>query len=219
MIEGLREKLDGYRRLRDCTAGSGWPDRGVYFFFEEGETRQGSQSLRVTRVGTHALTLVSKTSLWQRLGAHRGRADGGGGDHRGSIFRKRVGQALMARHEHSEKIARTWGSPRRTISEDVRSTELPLERSVSGYIGRMPFLWVDVPNPPRNREFLEANCIALLSNFKKTPIDPASPKWLGKLSTEHTIQESGLWNTRCVEKIYDPMFLGELSTFIEGQSR
>jgi hypothetical protein len=48
------------------------------------------------RLGTHALTDTSQTKLWSRLSTHRGHADGRG-NHRGSIFRKRVGQAILNR--------------------------------------------------------------------------------------------------------------------------
>jgi hypothetical protein len=41
-----------------------WPERGVYFFFEQGETRSKSHiAERVVRVGTHALTTSSQTTL------------------------------------------------------------------------------------------------------------------------------------------------------------
>jgi hypothetical protein len=75
-----------------------WPDRGIYFFFHPDETRESSDQLRVTRIGTHAVSEGSSTSLWDRLRTHRGAQRGtyeGGGNHRGSVFRKRVGEALI----------------------------------------------------------------------------------------------------------------------------
>src|SRR4051794_27245281 len=66
---------------------SGFPMRGVYFFREPGEFRAASpSSLRVVRVGTHAVSANSKSTLWKRLRAHLGTRSGGG-NHRGSIFR------------------------------------------------------------------------------------------------------------------------------------
>jgi hypothetical protein len=57
ILEGLERRLGGTRTLVGCTAASGWPPRGVYFFFEPGETRSISGSgPRVVRVGTHALS-------------------------------------------------------------------------------------------------------------------------------------------------------------------
>jgi len=54
----------------------GWPKQGVYFFFEEGQTCQGSNDLRVVRVGTHVLKNGSSTTLWDRLRQHRGNLEG-----------------------------------------------------------------------------------------------------------------------------------------------
>ncbi len=82
LLDHLRKALGGYRRLRDCDGRSGWPKRGVYFFFEDGEVRENGRDLRVVRVGTHALTATSRTTLWNRLSAHRGNPGGarpGGG--------------------------------------------------------------------------------------------------------------------------------------------
>ena len=75
-----------------------WPARGVYFFFEDGEARSTSGTgPRVVRIGTHALTAKSSTTLWNRLAQHRGVVGTGGGNHRGSIFRLLVGEALLRR--------------------------------------------------------------------------------------------------------------------------
>src|SRR5689334_11893528 len=83
----LEKTLGGKRTLQDCQGRMTWPRRGVYFFFEEGERRSDSgEGLRVTRVGTHAVSIGSKTTLWKRLAQHKGSARGGGGNHRGSIF-------------------------------------------------------------------------------------------------------------------------------------
>jgi hypothetical protein len=79
---------------KECTRRSGWPGRGVYFFFEDHEFREDGSTLRVVRVGTHAVSANSRTTLWNRLHTHRG-ASSGGGNHRGSIFRKRVGETLL----------------------------------------------------------------------------------------------------------------------------
>ena len=92
ILDGLRERVGGYRYLRDCTGRGGWPQRGVYFFFESGEFRDDGRTWRVTRVGTHAISADSTTTLWSRLKTHRGHMDGTG-NHRGSIFRKRIGEA------------------------------------------------------------------------------------------------------------------------------
>ena len=73
-----------------------FPDRGVYFFFEEGEHLKDQKGIsRVVRVGTHAITIGAQATLWQRLRQHKGNENGNfgenGGNHRGSIFRKLLG--------------------------------------------------------------------------------------------------------------------------------
>jgi hypothetical protein len=217
ILEGLREKIGGYRCLHECTGKSGWPERGVYFFFEDGEFREDHKSLRVVRVGTHAITATSKTTLWNRLHTHRGHSDLGG-NHRGSIFRKRIGEALWKMKQHANDLTRTWGI-RSSASGPVRLAEVPLEREVSVFIGQMPFLWINVPDAPSrtsDRAYLELNSIALISNFRRPTIDQRSPIWLGLQSSKETIRESGLWNTNHVEKSYDPAFLGKLRTSVSG---
>ena len=94
----LEERVGGARRPAQCDGRSGWPERGVYFFFEDGESRSSSGAgPRVVRVGTHALKSGGGANLWSRLRGHRGDSKTGGGNHRGSIFRLLVGAALAER--------------------------------------------------------------------------------------------------------------------------
>ena len=96
LLADLEIRQGDRRRLSACDGRMNWPARGVYFFFEPGETRSDSGAgPRVVRVGTHALTTGSRTTLWDRLSQHRGTAKKGGGNHRGSIFRLLVGAALI----------------------------------------------------------------------------------------------------------------------------
>ena len=98
LLAEIAERTGGYRRLKACNGRMSWPRRGVYFFFEDGENRNGSgPGRRVVRVGTHALTPASRTTLWSRLSQHRGSLRSGTGNHRTSIFRLIVGAALARR--------------------------------------------------------------------------------------------------------------------------
>lgn len=212
-MEHLRRTLGGYRHLVDCHARMGWPNRGVYFFFEAGEYRappHGDQ-LRVVRVGTHAVSRGSRTILWRRLRQHRGRGKPGevlGGNHRGSVFRRHVGAALLQAGKSPVKVARTWG--RRGVSPDDRRREAPLEIAVSQRIARMPFLWIvadDAPGKGSVRSFIERNSIALLAGS-----DVPSRRWLGKHATAPEIRRSGLWNVDYVGEEYDLEFLDVLET-------
>jgi hypothetical protein len=94
--------------------------------------------------------------------------------------------------------------------EAIRNLELPVESAVTLAIGAMPFVWVQVEDPPSatsQRAFIERNAIALLSNFGKTSADPRSETWLGLDSEKDRVRRSGLWNNNHVEEIYDPTFM------------
>ena len=88
LLDRLADRVGGPRHLQNCRAGMCWPLRGVYFFFENGETRLGTGAgLRVVRIGTHGLKNGAQSTLWGRLRQHRGSPRSGLGNHRGSIFR------------------------------------------------------------------------------------------------------------------------------------
>jgi hypothetical protein len=134
----LNERLGGARLLCECSGKLSWPQRGVYFFMEDGEVRsQCGMGPRIVRVGTHALTPGSRTTLWQRLSNHRGSRRSGGGNHRGSIFRLIIGTALIDREGHR---CPTWDDRRSSAPAEVRARELALEREVSKTIGAMRFV-------------------------------------------------------------------------------
>ena len=216
LLGRLRHGLCGGRLLRDCNGKMGWPKRGLYFFFEAGEFRHDHPGeLRVVRVGTHAVSKGSKTTLWNRLSGHRGyRA--GGGNHRGSIFRLHVGAALLARSNGSISVP-SW-SRGSSAPKEVRQTEADLETVVSRQIGDMPFLWISVDDEASaasRRSYLESNSIGLLT-ATTPPIDPPSANWLGSFSPVACIRETGLWNIKHIGKVYDPAFLELLEECVKA---
>ena len=208
-----RDEKQG-RPLRDYSGRAGLPARGVYFFREPDEYRLGTDgALRIVRVGTHAVSLNAKSSLWGRLRMHLGTRSGSG-NHRGSIFRRHVGSALLARQG---RAIESWGvgsSVAKQLREDsaAMAAERELELQVSEYIGGMSVLWVDVPDAPSAesvRSLIEKNAIALLSNHRK-PLDSASSTWLGRHSPSEEIRQSQLWNLNYVDRTCDPAFLDKL---------
>jgi hypothetical protein len=215
----LEAKLGGGRTLSQCSGRLQWPQRGVYFFREPGENLSDSGSgPRIVRVGTHALTQGSGTKLWGRLSQHRGQTKSGGGNHRGSIFRLLVGTALIARDGHQFP---TWGAGN-TASAAIRAGETQLECEVSKFIGAMSFLWLAVNDEPGERSargMIERNAIALLSNYGKLPLDPASPGWLGHHCNRERVRKSGLWNSNHVDEAYNPAFLDRLAQLVTGMER
>jgi hypothetical protein len=221
VLDDLRGRLGEARYLRNCSGRDPWPARGVYFFFEPGEkrTRSGTGP-RVVRVGTHAITSTSTTTLWDRLSQHRGVASSGGGNHRGSIFRLLVGEAVVRRNRLEAPSWGVAGSRSAAVAvlgmsrDAIKTQEAPIEIAVSRIIGAMPFLWVpteDAPGPESTRALIERNAIALLSNWQKEPIDEPSAPWLGLHSGRERVRQSGLWNNNHVEQTYDPSFLDVLA--------
>jgi hypothetical protein len=214
ILADLETKIGGAQKLAPCSGRMDWPNRGVYFFFEQGENRSDTgNGPRVVRVGTHALKSGSGTKLWTRLSQHRGQAETGGGNHRGSIFRLIVGAALINRDRLGFP---TWGVGN-TANKTVRSAEVDLERHVSEFIGRMWFLWLaieDEPGPSSRRGYIERNSIALLSNFNRRVLDAPSKAWLGHHSNRKRVRKSGLWNQNHVEEAYEAVFLDILDRLV-----
>ncbi len=219
LLDCLADRVGGPRLLQSCRGGMGWPQRGVYFFYEKGEYRSDTGAgLRVVRVGTHALKNDAQSTLWGRLSQHRSR------NHRGSIFRKLVGVALANRDNiplpESWGVAGSAGEAARRLGVDrneVNDAEADLEALVSDYIGQMPFLWLNVddePGPNSKRGFIERNTIALLSGYRYPAFDPPSAGWLGHYSNREKVRLSGLWNNRHVDEPYDPSFLYEMESRI-----
>ena len=203
------------------------PERGIYFFYEDGEIRRKSGSgPRIVRVGTHALTNGSKSTLAQRLRQHRGSQRGG--NHRGSIFRLLVGQALLSGSLNS--TCPSWGlkgqikHAAEILEQDraeLRSAEWPIEVSVSEKIGRMHVTILgctDNPGPHSMRGYIERNAIALLSAAQRKGFDQASPGWLGLNSNRELVVNSGLWNQRHTTDEFDPTFLDRFEVMVENQN-
>ena len=219
LFADLTERTGGMRRLGDCTGYMDWPERGVYFFFAADETRESTDQPRLARIGTHAVSAGSGTSLWDRLRTHRGAKSGtyeGGGNHRGSVFRKRVGEAMIERDGRHDEYPH-WGEGS-GASRERRLAELDHERRVSRYVRDLPFLWVEIddePSPESDRALVERNAIALVSNYENDSIDPRDDGWLGRESPRREISESGLWNIDHIDERYDGTFLDRFADAVE----
>lgn len=219
LFDRLEANVGGKQLLKDCTGYMDWPNRGVYFFFAQDETRDSTDQLRLTRIGTHAVSAGSGASLWNRLRTHRGANSGtyeDGGNHRGSVFRKRVGEGMIKRDGLREEYPH-WGEGS-SAERERRLNELELEQEVSDYIRDLPFLWVcvdDEPSPKSDRAYIERNTIALVSNYGKESVDGRDDEWLGNASASEAIRQSGLWNVNHIKEEYDPAFLDRLEAAVE----
>jgi hypothetical protein len=215
ILRRLRGAAGESRTLSTTVGASNWPTHGVYFFFEDNQYRMlGPFEHRVVRVGTHAVSAGSKSSLWGRVRTHRGGADGRG-NHRGSIFRLHVGNALRVRGA-LEQVFSSWGKGQ-SASADVRLSEELLELEVSEFLGRTSVLHVNVPGPSgpdSDRAYIERNVVALLAG-PTGPLDLPSRDWLGNDSVHESIRLSGMWNVNFVRDVYDPRVLDVLEAYVD----
>lgn len=204
-------------QLGDLSAAHRLPKQGVYFFYESGEVTESTPGQpRVVRVGTHAVSKGSRSTLHQRLRAHRG-TQAGGGNHRGSIFRLHLGHALQAR---LQLTLRNWGVGS-TASREIRDVEHEHEERVSKIICAMPVLWIaveDEAGPASERAVIERGAIATLSNGL-SPFQRPSAGWLGNDSLRDEIRRSGLWNLNHTRAVPNAEFLEKMEAAIERTSR
>lgn len=217
ILDTLECKIGGARKLADCSGRMDWPNRGVYFFREQGECRVDTGGgPRIVRIGTHALIKEPGTRLWTRLRQHKGAPGTGVGNHRGSIFRLIVGAALISRHSYEYP---TWGTKR---IPPGRPGEHSLESEVSQVIANMPLLWLaieDGAGPMSLRGYVERNAIALLSNYNRAALDSPSATWLGHQCDRERVRNSGLWNSNHVDESHDPDFLDLLDRLVSETER
>lgn len=216
LTNALADRLGGTMLLTGNGLARACPRAGLYFFFENGELRPSGEP-RVVRVGTHGLTVKSKTTLWGRLRQHMGNVGGsspGGGNHRASIFRRHVGSALLSRRGKTDLLA-SWMAARPL--PDLRDAELRVEVEVSRTIRAMPFLWLNVPTLPdgtSHRGFLERNLIALLSTLAGST-EGASSAWLGHHAVAPKVRASSLWNVNHVEEAFELIALDVLQSRVQ----
>jgi hypothetical protein len=198
----------GGRLLSETSGRQIWPGRGVYFLLDPDVPAANGRMPRIIRVGTHAVSAGSRTTLWDRISTHRGTTSGGG-SHRSSIFRLHVGRALAARDPSLlQRGGQTWGQGQ-SAPADIRAGEQHIEEAVSATIGAMRLLWVNMPDaasPTSERAYVERNAIALLSRIGLLSAY-GSREWLGRHSPEWKIAASGLWNLNHVFSRFDPAFL------------
>jgi len=219
VISQLAERQGGRKTLAAVESDQVWPTRGIYFFFEPGEVRTISgEGDRVVRVASHGSGANDPSTLWGGLLGTRG-GPSGRGNHRASIFRQLIGEALLRR---SGRSLPSWGvgsSQRDTARKlglelaAVSAEEGALEVEVSDYIRQMPFTWMSAPpgpSPDGRRAYYERQAIALLSNASGQA-DPPSPNWLGRLSSRERVRVSGLWNNNHVQREYSDKFLAALT--------
>jgi hypothetical protein len=200
--------------LRDIAKVKDLPSRGVYIFLDPDERSIHSKSVpRVVRIGTHAISQGSSSTLRARLRTHLGTAVGTG-NHRGSIFRLRVGKAMISKANRRFEFP-DWGSGQNAASS-VRAAEAALEKEVSRYIGRMiviPIPISDAPEKNSARAYIERNLIALFTE-DSIFLDPPGEEWLGRFEPDQAVSRSGLWNVRDVGSRFDRIILNLVQVYL-----
>ena len=205
LVEKLKKGLGCFPKLNSINGSKILPSKGLYLFFEDGEYRTTSPFInRITRIGTHAVSKGSSSTLWNRLRTHRGGANLGG-NHRGSVFRLHVGNSIINRRNLELK---TWGVGQ-NASKEIKQKEIYMEKMVSEFIGNMSVLWLNIADEPTkfsDRSYLEKNLIALLSSYNFN-LDKSSHLWLGNYNSNLFIKKSSLWNVNYVNLKYDSKFI------------
>lgn len=216
-IYRMAEETGGVRTFNECTGKMYWPQRGVYFFVDFNERSILSEGHpRIVRIGTHAISAGSKTTLWHRLKTHKGTIQGDG-NHRGSIFRLHVGNAIIKKEG---LLCDTWGMGQ-NASKEIREREKYIEHMVSDYIGQLGVIVLDVDDMPAAtsvRAFVEKNSIALLSSTNSS-FNFSTTDWLGNYSSRAEITGSCLWNINYINADYDGGLLERLWRYAEITTR
>lgn len=184
----LGEIAEGPVRLAELSRLTVPADPGVYLFFEPGEVRRNGRP-RVVRVGKSVN--VQSRLLDQHLK----------GNHRASVFRRHVGEALIRRDRLSG--LETWLESTAPSLQTERDLDRVVENQVTQVLGAMSVAWIAT----RDHEWIEKNLIGLLSVG-----DSPSAAWLGSFSRSPAIRLSGLWNIDYVGDSYDSDVLDRLRT-------
>jgi len=159
------------------------PLNGIYFFYEDGEycEKDGTKLERIVRVGTHR----EQDNFRRRIYYHYN------GNKNGSVFRKHLGGAIIARDGPDDPRLPDW------LAQDT-PTFPEVEERVSRLLQeKFCFRCIRVDDP-NERLALEECLIATLSRCEYCK---PSPNWLGRFAKDERIRLSGLWNSQHTDSI------------------
>jgi len=95
----------------------------------------------------------------------------------------------------------------------------------NGWFARVPehvLLWLaidDAAGTDSLRGYIERNSIDLLSNYRRSPLDPPSQDWLGLHRNRVWVRSAVLWNSNHVDEQYEPAFLDVLERLVSAMGR
>ena len=176
---------------------------GIYLVFEKGEKYLGFD--RIVRIGTHTSTGRLKQRLKDHF--HVGNKDG-------SIFRKNIGKALLARRNDSYLESWTLDTSseenRKFVDRQIQSR---IEEEVTTYLqANLSFTVFSVKSKDERLRLEEA----IISTLNVARDFGPSPSWLGNCSPEKEIRESGLWLKKGLRS--DPLTFEEMQFIRNGIS-
>lgn len=206
LADRRQELSDGLGQLPRpgvCPENELWAQRGVYFFFEDGELRADGSTPRIVRVGSHT---GNNSTIGTRINGEHAK------DWGRSVFRRHVGTSLILRGDfpngnvpgNGNTLAQHWYSSENGVAVHYNPNQLSqdlhdLHSLVTETIRNMSVLWIKIDNRDARLQF-EKQCIRLLSNLNRpASMDTPSQAWLGKHALNEKIHLSGLWNVQHVQ--------------------
>ena len=154
---------------------------------------------------------------------HRSRAAELYGNHRASVFRLHVGEAIIRRDNLRARFPE-WGK-NQNAERPIVEGERELEGLVTSYISRLQLQCIEVTDRASKnsaRSTIEKSSIALFTE-RLVPVEPPSSSWLGLHSAHESIVRTGLWNVRDTGKKADfqviELISNRLSQFLASTTK
>jgi hypothetical protein len=179
-----------------------FPERGIYFFYEEEENSDHGKGLkpRIVRIGTHKKdnfrSRISEHFLVNESKMNFNQYQPKPSDR--SIFRKNLGRAILNRDKSNYlNIWETDFTTRANRIERGRQRIIELERNVETQITKLlrekfSFRFISLEDEAKRigSEGMESRLIGTVARCK---ICNPSPNWLGKYSPKTEICNGKLW--------------------------
>jgi hypothetical protein len=156
---------------------------GIYILFEKGEKTKDGMN-RVVRVGINE----KQDRFLNRINDHFT------GNHRGSVFRKHIGRAILTKTNRGSYLP-IWNLTNKQVAlkrDTINwAKENEIEKEVSAFIEEYFTFSIVQINKEVQRMDLE---VKLISSLAFEAFNLPSKNWLGHFHPDLKIQQSGLWN-------------------------
>jgi len=186
-------------------------NNGIYIIFEEGETAHNEK--RIVRVGTHS----KPNNLLNRLNTHRQNSGS-------SVFRRKIGCAILNRNNPNDKDIDLWYNKRRKGIDKQKLQNF--RNNVTQHITqKMKFVAFEINGTSKEEKgtlFWEAKIIATIAKCSDCS---SSENWLGHYLPEQyaplrIAKNNGLWVTNEVDSdVLNDLELKELKNLVEKSTK